>query len=473
MPKSVVKKHCSILNYLEYEHPDLFDLLRQTCSLGFFSFRKEYSGLTFLRPEGKMLTELKRMASGDSIEEFNDTLKSLILLDGITTLSEFGEKKANIPTLLRKKLPVKSVSATKVTLENGAEISVDEKFQARNDRDNICVYVIDGGFVPTDTPAATLNPKRPSAKVRGGAEFKANKKELFNDVLASWVRNPNRDAALETLVTICTVMKNRNADKYKAICSQLSYDTLASLAIVLQPCSTRSTYLNEEDVRHISSMANAPGLVDVYAYCGNPVNDYEQHRLNGHTDKAKEISELSVHILTHSNKLNIVSEITKAYSSFSSMNSDSLSSVRRNVFVDSKLAYAESELRVLSALVQANHMTRREMSSDLKKLFNNDCTLDSPYILASKSNIASCNLGFYYSSVHLLARSNALIFFPNLDNEYTSNLDNIYQDSALLNLDSRNKTVLSSLPVYKATTVWTPEQRAMLQGVLANLGINA
>ncbi len=471
MPKSTVKKHCSILNYLEYEHPDLFDLLRQTCSLGFFSFRKEYNGLVFLRPEGKMLTELKRMASGDSIEEFNNTLKSLILLDNLTSISDFEDKKSDIPTLLRKKLPVKSVSSTTVTLENGAEISADEKFQARSDRDNICVFVIDKGFVPTDTPAATFsNSKRSSAKVRGGAEFKNNKRGLFEDVLNSWVMNPNRDAALETLVTICSMLEQKNSPKYKAVCSQLSYDTLASLAVVLQPYKNNgSTYLDENDIKELSAKATivSHDLQSVYAYCSRPVAEYERHRTagNAEAEAINTIKNTSSEISSGSNKLDIITQIKRGYSTVAgSLNNP----VRREVLNTPNLAYAESELRVFSALVQNNYRSRNEAFDSLKQLFMTNCTLNQPYILASANYINSCNLGFYYSSVHLLARSNAFVFFPNVS--YTSDLDDISDSTAMINLDSDRKREISNLQVYKMSEALTDEQLRGLSEALLALG---
>jgi hypothetical protein len=73
--------------------------------------------------------------------------------------------------------------------------------------------------------------------------------------------------------------------------------------------------------------------------------------------------------------------------------------------------------------------------AELKRLLKEQCTLNQSYFCANKSLINTSNVGFYYSTVYLIARSNALFYVPGLGDGGKS-LDSITVETAIIDLDS-------------------------------------
>ena len=443
-----VKKHCSILNYIRRADEDLYELVQDLCIGRMLVPRKGTPGLTFLRPDKSLMAKIKTMATGDDPEEAVAVLQSLVLLDNLPTLGDFEDKKDDIPTFLRKKLPVASVDDKKVLLNNGAAITLDTDFEHRKDRPNMTVYVISKALVPTDTAASDFSNAKPNnnRKVKGGAEYQNNKKALFENVLARHC-DPNKmkkgNPALEVLCSLCDFVKKTRgsgSEDYLAITSQLSWDTVASLAIILQPYRGENpdlTYVPNElftawvDNSSLTvSSENAMNTInDIFYYHDNPVSMYTGHMAHGEECKMGDYTDFRAAACEQASKLSVVSQIAGVYTQMKGVIG---SQKRRNVLSNGKLALAESELRVFSAILHDSSIGCFEMD-EAKALYTAKFNLIEPYMVNQKKHIDMSNIGFYFSSAYLIVRSDALVYCPNTTDGKP--LSSIADENSLIRLD--------------------------------------
>ena len=112
--------------------------------------------------------------------------------------------------------------------------------------------------------------------------------------------------------------------------------------------------------------------------------------------------------------------------------------MRQKTLANKRLALAESELRVFSAIAQDNQTDVHE----LRNLYRNQCSLDGPYLVDAE-NVAAGNIGFYYSSVCLIIRSDGLVYFPgvtvqkNDNGEGDGSLDDVTDEDKVIKLDAK------------------------------------
>ncbi len=433
-----VSKQCSILNYLRRVDEDLHELLQDLCIGKMLVPRRGSPGITFLRPDKALLKEIQHMAAGDDPENAIAALQSLVLLDNLPTIKDFQDKKSDIPTYLRKKLQVGSVDGKKVVLSNGAEIVPDNDFKARNDRDNISVYIISKALIPLDgAPADFSNAKKNEKK--GGASLCNNRKELFERVLQLFCGS-NRDPAMELLVAMHGWAKaqpdaNHNAKVLQAaIENKASYDTLATLAIILQPYNVSgSPYMPDEVYAEFkSAMYAADSSFEAYVCFSRnkSADDYYRALSTGGSEVQNSVlaavQSASEKLAEKMGKLNAVRLLVEFYET----DGASLQSQLGLPAVSKLQLYAESELRVLSATVLDNSNGRYDFD-ELSILYRN-CKLDRPYICDDKDLVQSANLGFYYSTVYLIARSDVLFYVPSVNG---TDLSRISNDNVFLGLN--------------------------------------
>lgn len=439
-----VKKHCSILNYIRQKDSDLHELLQDLCIGRMLVPRKNTSGLTFLRPDKALLAKITDMAVGDDPEQAVEALQSLVLLDHLPTPGDFADKKDDIPTFLRKKLPVASVSDGKIKLTNGAVIVLDKKFEHRASRNNMSVYVISGELVPTDTEAASFDNATPSnnRKVKGGADYMGGKQALFDRVLKNHCDEKiNTNPAMEVLVSLCDFLKRNGHDELlKLVHSQLSWDTLASLAIVLQPYrNTVTPYIPVTVYTAWAAESNNkdPLLTAVYYYKPNPIADYAAHMaecgLSLDGMKSNQNREITV-----ASKPSVMAGIKRIFEHYKT--DESLPVARIATLADRNLALAEAELRVFSALLHDNSLACLDVNEAMS-LYKSKCTLNMPYIVSQRNQIASSNIGFWYSSAFLILRG-CPIYLPGIEG---AGLDQIADDSALIQLDKDLKSYVEGM----------------------------
>jgi hypothetical protein len=422
-----VKKHCSILNYVRNKDAELYDLIQDLCIGRFFVPKGKDSGITFLFPDKALVNELKTLAEGNDPEAAVEAIRSMILLMKVKNLSTFANNK-NIPTHTKNVLKVKSGNESKVMLENGAEITHDKDFGNRKDRENIAVYSLSKQLVQDSGEPADLSKVKSEVK-EGGVDLSnaRSRQALFEELLKAQCKS-NCDLAMELLVQLYEFFKGQpEGDLIK---SQCSYDTLASLAIILQPYKSENYYI--EDVKltlFINAMIEIPDFKvapDHWCYVTNPVYVYDKI-LAGSKDTNVESINQSINSTTESiAKTNIVAQINKFYNKTSLMSK--LPKYRTSEHISSLELFAEAELRVLSAILWDNCVPEYE---ELYNLFNN-CKLDKPYMCGNQKDISNSNVGFYYSTVFLIVRSDALLYVPGMTGQ---NLKAVPNDNAFISLN--------------------------------------
>lgn len=160
-----MQKYPRILDYLEVHHPKVYEIIDDLAMHGSLTPRRG-GAITFLLPDDKYLAEIKKVMESATPEKATDMVSALILTGLYESPKDFGTKD-DIANLSGNKLIVKSVTASKVLVEDG-ELSLDTKFkpferQGTAKRGNMAVWYLKGS-VKLDTPKASSRPARPGAK---------------------------------------------------------------------------------------------------------------------------------------------------------------------------------------------------------------------------------------------------------------------------------------------------------------------
>jgi hypothetical protein len=144
------RSYARILDYLEAKHRPVYELYN---SLGMQSSLtpKRGAGLTFLLPSKEMVAQMNAQLENGDAEAVTDILSGLVVQDYLVDVTEWSERMDDCPTLLATKVPVQSVSAGKVTLIGGAELTLDThaRFLKRvgtKERDPMCIWKVHGVF---------------------------------------------------------------------------------------------------------------------------------------------------------------------------------------------------------------------------------------------------------------------------------------------------------------------------------------
>ncbi len=424
-----VNKHCSILNYIRHADEELYELIQDLCIGRAFNPRRGSPGITFLRPDKSLLKDIKKLAEGDNPEEAVDALQALILLDNLPSINDFDDKKSDIPTFHRVKLPITSADGKKVVLQNGAEIVPDKDFTSRGDRTNISVYLISKALVPVEGEAADFSNAKSVKTKKGGAEMGAldgsfNRSAVFDLVIKNMYGsiNQQRDAAMELIVALYGwAIQTKKDNLAKLIASQVTHDSLASLAIILQPYKRGSLYITEDDLKefrkHMYGNDNNSRFrsMPVFSFnkramalynelANNQTNYRDEFKRIG--DKLREIAEQS-NIVDSASPANAATKIGKAIQQVSSIVQSTLPG--RHGLSD-KEKFAEAELRVLSAVLLDNS-GGDPSEEEVLELFHK-CTLDSPYMLDDRSLMYGSHVGFYMSTALLVLLSGLYMIVP-------------------------------------------------------------
>ena len=428
-----VSKYCSILNYLRHVDSDLYDLLQDLCLIKILIPNKKGTGLTFLRPDEALLKKLKSLAHGDNPEEAVEALQSMVLLDNVTNLESFKGK--GIPTYLKKKLPVKSVESGKVLLTNDAEIKKDPDFSNRKDTSNISVYILSKELVPVDGDDIDVKSYHKAKKEKkGGADLSGGKTRLFENVVTAFCSS-DTDPAMELLVAMYGWAKGSNVKNepaaqklVSAIEAKASFDTLATLAIIMRPYCKESPYLTGDLFdQFASSYANA----DFKNFAGYTNNAGAKDLYEGLACKQVATSTLVREAKALASKMSKVTAVELLSNYYQSKQTANFSA---------KELFAEAELRALSASMLDNEAGRfKQCCSQLLELYQR-CNLEIPY-MCTKELVSNLGVGFYYSTVYLIARSDALLYEPGTTGDPLTDIAN---DKAFFSLNQRMQVVLQS-----------------------------
>jgi hypothetical protein len=183
-----MKKFPRIIDYLELNHPKVYELLNHLVLQGNLTPRRG-GAITFLVPNADYLKKVEKVLESDDPEGAVDMILCLILTDLFQKPEDFAEKKDDIATLLGTRLLVKSVTPSKVIIEDG-EISLDTKFvpfsrHGPAKRGNMAVWnLIKGSVKYEGVPKANPKPLKGAKMggrgrpVRGGSE---DAKQILRD----------------------------------------------------------------------------------------------------------------------------------------------------------------------------------------------------------------------------------------------------------------------------------------------------
>ena len=426
-----VRKHCSIINYLRQNHEDIYELVQDLCLTKMFVPQRD-QGVTFLLPGKEALAEIKKLAYSDTPENAVVELNKLVLRTYVSTLSDFTNADLVTYNWLSLKVDDKSNAknnANVVMLPGGAKVTANKDFETRKDRSgNMAIYNIDKLY---DSTGLQPREKKLPPMKKGGADLNDNgtgaplsRFALFEKILKDHCTHcNNRDVAMEMLVSMYDWAVKNNQELAKLIKSQCSYDTLASLAVILQPYKADPTYIQTDVLNKMISgiMGDGDFRTSIhYTLIENCAEKYKN--LAGSTEYnqlIKEINETKNEQASEMAKPTAVNVLKDAYNKLVTFtNSDKVPTLRKT---DNKtLLLAESELRVLSALLQENSSLGLE-SDDLIALFQK-CNLNHVYMCNDSQFVNSASIGFYYSTVNLILRSDAFFYLPGYDGSTTAEI---------------------------------------------------
>ncbi len=420
MIKGGYEKYCSILNYLKDTNAPLYGVIDFLCINRLFHPRGGDKYRTFLCPDSDLVKSLEKQVHGPEPEKVFELLKSCLLPVQITDISEFS---GEIPTLADAYLKVEK-SGSKVELAGGATLENDPKFKAWNPHGGavtISVFKLSGGFPQLsgsiDSKKVKSEPKGKGTK-KGGAEISTSRDVLFEKVFdahkASMNSSPSnkRNPAAEVLVAMCIYFKSNDKEIYELICSQLSFDALASLAIVLQPfkrCEEDKLYIKDSEFEGFAETFTDKNGEDTEFYISNiDVNSAYMSLMNeaakNLSGKASAIHSLRRNALGNETRITTIKNLSVAFSR--SECNDVFSNyavLRKKMSCSEKIA--EAELRVVSAILHDNENLTLGRYENMKLVEPYYCKKSDP------------NLAFYYSTSFLILRSDAFLYFPGLDQE--------------------------------------------------------
>lgn len=167
-----IRHYKSIIDYLERVDDTLYDVIHTLC-LDYKLSAEGKPGVTFLLPtDPEFRKELARLVSTENPEDDKKAtqyISSLIIYDAIKSPSEF-RKMEEIVNDLKQVVEVdqRGTSASEVVFKSGAKATLDTRFRENCRRDDLYVYLLTGGRLPLDAPAA----KSRQPRKRAGKEKK-------------------------------------------------------------------------------------------------------------------------------------------------------------------------------------------------------------------------------------------------------------------------------------------------------------
>ncbi len=153
-----LQKHCRIFLWVEGHDPALAQAIRDLCMEGALSPGRASSGVTFLYPTAAVRKEIIEKAYGPDAEEALRLLDANIIPEVVRTPAEFRRVGGN---RLGVQLKVVGAEGSLVRLEGGAVLRPAEDFSPLR-KDNIAVWTVEEGELPTEGPPAP----KPSGAVR-------------------------------------------------------------------------------------------------------------------------------------------------------------------------------------------------------------------------------------------------------------------------------------------------------------------
>ncbi len=406
-----------IYNYILENLPDYAEVLADLNMNYLFSIKKNSSGITFLLPTAAMIDQLKSMSASDDddkIQEATELIKSLVILDHIADLDEMWQKRDDLPNALRMRVPVKKYTKNNIVVDSAKVTPTQFDYPSRKNSQNI--FAIDG-FYNYHTKKSDF-----SLAVKKDDRGKVPKQvtdyrlDLFSKILVDY-KNPNRNPCLEMLVTLLDAAQESDPVVYKTLCTLLSYDTITTLFIILDPFNPRLLYLND-DLLQVCERWYTKKKFPFYCTNYNPVEAYQSHMQNGvlpyHDDPPYEVD--------RKNWYSVLVEFQA--------NMRKLADCGRSNNTAERDLY-EAELRLVMALLNDNNASLVEIASRL-----NTYADMKPKILTANRSASRMNQMVAKSTIFLIGRCEASYYFPtfcqsgeSIDSIDDNNVNVIYLDS--------------------------------------------
>ena len=391
------------------------------------------NGLTFMMPNDNLINELNNDTKQVAIEK----IQALFIPIYLPNVESFKSVSDDIPDLLEQKLPelVKEKSSGDTLVFNGGYIA-----DLKSAFDNEAVWELTNKLFPTNREKSDGKHKDFTPTVSGGAEYDVNREKLFENILDMYCKEDLKTAntPMEVLSMLCNWANNekKDTDMYNSICSQLSWDTIASLAIILQPYREDNyTYITDKELSEFCSYAtDASGGAASPSYSSDlatSLSDYEKHMENTDVKSlVRDVVEARKKAFSVNTRYTIIENINKAQQDISkkmkNMNRRSMS-YNEEKNLKKSLGLCETELRVVSAISQEDGPMNMSSMLNLFKKYN----LSEVYLLDPKE-METTNIACYYSTAYLALRSDAMFYLPYISG---SSLDNVANEKHYIKLD--------------------------------------
>jgi hypothetical protein len=239
MPRNV-KKFCRLSKYLQQTDKDLYQVFDDLCLFSLFS-KRGGRGITFLYPSSKSYRKkIIDLAYSNTPEKAVEIIKTLVLMDHLSSTDDFEKKKDDIPNSLRKKLEVDSADSKEVNLKGGFKLVDEKKYVKLYSNDNTAVYLLSGsGELPTSGTQSSMKYVQETvpAHTKGGAN-RPNKlilEQFLSKKYCSGEGVKNQHTYKIAVGVLCKFASDKDSDYKKRIYSGLCASYKASYYNLVNP----------------------------------------------------------------------------------------------------------------------------------------------------------------------------------------------------------------------------------------------
>lgn len=243
MTTKQLRQYPNLIKYFETKHARLYEVIEALGLYGLLVPRKN-GGITFLVPSGEYLDKIHDMAYSETPDDAISMIKSLIIVDFLSTPEEWDKKRSDIPNLLGQRLEVLEVNKEMIKLKglNGQVIlQPDSSFKPMASRNNMSVWNIKSGRISLSGPKASLKfvKTKKGNKQDDVNENQSNGPEDRRIELVEKLENKydqgNSNAFLEFMATLMRVIRDEDPKLYEKVRPMLDASPIVSFYLLVEP----------------------------------------------------------------------------------------------------------------------------------------------------------------------------------------------------------------------------------------------
>jgi len=241
MTTKQLRQYPNLIKYFETRHTRLYEVIEALGLYGLLVPRKN-GGITFLIPGGDYMDKIYEAAYSETPDEAISMIKSLIIVDFLSTPEEWDKKRSDIPNLLGQRLEVLEINKDMIRLKGhsgNVVLQQDTVFKPIASRNNMAVWVIKSGKVSLNGPKATLKFVKAKKNKEESNDNPSNVPEDRRIELVEKLENKfdrgNPDAFLEFMVTLMRVVKDEDSKLYDKIRPMLDVSPIVSFYLLVEP----------------------------------------------------------------------------------------------------------------------------------------------------------------------------------------------------------------------------------------------